>query len=161
MYACLLLFAYTDIFCRPDDSNLASRCTEHVFNEEKKRQTGKSGFMKAEKCVTARLTQCCTGESKHTPTKCQLFILPIIAWLTSWHDASVSITCGSVHAHVHCRLPVSFNYALQTGYWTPELFWPPLPMCAILVSGLHVEVYKPRSPGRIPSPLWRSALGFK
>lgn len=156
-----------------NESKPASFCTEHVFKEKRKknlkRQTGKSGFMKAEKCVAARLTQCCTGEIICTDHKVNTppFMLPLTARiLTSEHEYICfhhlwicAYTCALQ------ALSVSYSHSLQTEsvsrYRTPELFWPPLPIHTILVSGLHVEVCKPRSPGHIPPALWHSAPGFK
>lgn len=124
--------------------------------------------MKAEKCVAARLTQCCTRENIHTDLKLNTpFMLPIIAHLLTsghvymcfYHLCICAYTCALQ------TLCVSYGHGLQTEsvcrYRTPELFWPPLPMHTILVSGLHVEVCKPRSPGHIPPALWHSAPGFK
>lgn len=140
-----------------------------------KRQTGKSGFMKAaKKCVAARLTQCCTGEHVRADLKlCDpLTVLPTAAHvLNFWTRVHVFPSpVGPGHIHVHCKFSVCANSVCHmttvykqsvSRYRTPELFWPPLPMHTIRVSGLHVEVSKPRSPGQIPPALWHSAPGFK
>lgn len=151
------------------EPSLASALSMYLEKKNLKRQTGKSGFMKAEKYVAARLTQTWAGEKvcadlrPAPPT----FMLPLVTCFktTGHHCVHVSITCGSVHTRVCRRLSVCHMAEVYkqsvSRYWTPELFWPPLPMHTILVSGLHVEVCKPRSPGHIPPALWHSAPGFK
>ncbi len=153
-----------------NESNLASLCTKHVFKEkEKKTSNRKVRIYESRKMcgckvnpVLYRRKRTYRSQSKH-PT----FMLPITPrLLTSGHE------CMCFHHLWVCAytcalqvLSVSYGHSLQTEsvsrYRTPELFWPPLPMHTILVSGLHVEVCKPRSPGHIPPALWHSAPGFK
>lgn len=89
--------------------------------------------------------------------------LPPTHW--TWAHVFPSPVGLCIHMCAADSVCVSYNHGLQTQsvsrYWTPELFWPPLPMCTILVSGLHVDVCKPRSPGHIPPAFRHSAPGFK
>lgn len=85
-----------------------------------------------------------------------------VHWYVRYIDVSITCVCAYTCA---CRLSVCHMAAVYkqsvSRYWTPELFWPPLPMHTMQVSGLHVEVCKPRSAGHIPPALWHSAPGFK
>lgn len=155
------------------DSIMASLSTKHVFKQKEKNlkcQTGKSGTMKAEKCVAARLTKCRTRQNVRTDLKRRT---PLLSSCPSSPPSFLSeheymcfyklwvcaCTCAMQAVCVSC------GHGLQTEFVsrhrTPELFWPPPPMHPILMSALHVEVCKPRSPGHIPPTLWHSAPGLK
>lgn len=101
------------------------------------------------------------------PTHTHFFMLPLIARILTSEHEYICFHHLWICAYTRAlqALTVSYSHSLQTEsvsrYRTPELFWPPLPMHTILVSGLHVEVCKPRSPGHIPPALWHSAPGFK
>lgn len=76
-----------------------------------KSQTGKSGFMKVEKCVAARLTQCCTGEMYRSQSQHPPFMLPthlIAHLLTSGHEFICfhHLWFCAYTVHVHCRRSV-------------------------------------------------------
>lgn len=146
-------------------SNMASLCTKHVFKEKEKKTSNRKVRIYESKnmcgCkvnpVLYRRKSTYRSQIKH----------PLIALLLTSGHKYICFHHLWVCAYTYAlqALSVSYGHSLQTEsvsrYWTPELFWPPLPMHTILVSGLHVEVCKPRSPGHIPPALWHSAPGFK
>lgn len=149
-----------------------SLCSKLLFKEKEKKlesQTGKSGFMKAEKMCGFKVNAVLDGKKRthRSQSRQPSLMFPLIArLLTSGHEyICFHHLWLCAYTWALQALSVSYGYSLQTEpvsrYWTPELFWPPLPMHTIRVSGLHVEVCKPRSAGHIPPALWHSAPGFK
>lgn len=149
-----------------NESSTASHWTEHVF--EKKRQTGKSGFMKAVKCVAARFTKCCTTQDipadNNLPSMLPIFPSPLF-WTYIHMFVCAGFACVCVCVFIWVFVSVQ---CLPQCYRSACVMWSEFTNRESSISedrvysglpswGLHVEVYRQRSSGHILPARWHSA----